>query len=133
MPLTCKRRILRLALSIVLLLLICVAVWFAKGCPPHIPATATAVLRYSTNTEVTLTAEETRMVRQYLKQGHYSFDGAGCPFRDASISFGDAVYGISTDDCPTFQRMDNQKAYEMTEKGRNYIISLFEKYAGHFP
>ncbi|MBR3778317.1 MAG: hypothetical protein IKL13_01155 [Clostridia bacterium] len=139
-----KRRtrtlILWILLSVILLALVCAAVWFFMGCPPGIPARKTAVLCYDdpstsadTPVEVTLTEEETRMVRKYMKQGNRRFDGAGCLFNETSIAFGRKEYAIALDGCPAIREMGNEKAYELSDEGMDYIVSLFEKYAGCFP
>ena len=82
----------------------------------------------------TLTNAETRNVKWILAFGEYQADGAGCPFsEDTSIAFGDRIIAVSTDDCPTVWDITNNKYYTLSESSKDYIDSLFEKYAGCFP
>lgn len=92
--------------------------------------------RKDDNTELTqiLTEEETRNVKAYLSSAEYTPGEGGCPFdEDISITFGDQVFAIAYDDCPGVWLLDSDKYYTMSEEGRNYIVSLFEKYVGYFP
>jgi len=77
----------------------------------------------------TLTEGETQVVKKYLNLARYCHDGAGCPFdENISIAFGDQVFAIATDDCPTIWVVGSNDYYTISDAGRSYIISLFQKY-----
>ena len=81
-----------------------------------------------------LTEEETEKVEAYLSSAEYVPGGVACPFdSETSITFGEQIFAISTDDCPTVLLVGSNQYYRMSEEGRNYIVSLFEKYVGYFP
>ena len=81
-----------------------------------------------------LTEEETKNAKKYLSEAKYSPGVGGCPFdEDVSIVFGDQVFAIAYDDCPCVYLVGSDKYYTMSEEGRNYIVSLYEKYVGYFP
>ena len=83
---------------------------------------------------VTLTAEETKMVKKYLSAAKYEADGAGCPFdENISIAFGDRVFAIGYDSCGTVRDMTMDEDYDLSKEARTYINSLFEKYTGWKP
>ena len=76
-----------------------------------------------------LTAEETSSVKKYLTSARYCHDGAGCPFdENISIAFGDQIFAVATDDCPTVWIVGSDDYYTISDAGRSYIISLFQKY-----
>ena len=81
-----------------------------------------------------LTEEETRIAKAYLSSAEYTPGVGGCPFnKNISITFGDQVFAIAYDGCPIIWILDSDKYYTMSEEGRTYIVSLFEKYVGYFP
>ena len=99
-----------------------------------------ATLKYSgkwmgDTTEVTqiLTEEETRNVKAYLTSATYTPGQGGCPFdEDISITFGDQVFCIAYDGCAGV-RLGTDKYFQISEEGRQYIVSLFVKYVDYFP
>ena len=81
-----------------------------------------------------LTEEESYQVKKYLTESTYLESGAGCPFdENISIIFGDRIFAVSCDDCPTIKDVISKKYYRMSDEGREYIVSLFKKYVGYFP
>lgn len=124
------------------LLLIPVTLLALTGCNRiSIRDDGNAVLRYSDigfgdtgEFSQTLTEEETRMVKEYLTSAAYFSGIAGCPFDErVSIVFGDQIFAIAGDDCPTIWMAGTDKYYTISEEGRKYIVSLFEKYVGSSP
>lgn len=83
-----------------------------------------------------LTEEETRKVKDYLSDAKYdpNIGPGGCYFKESIfISFGEQVFWVSLDDCPTIWYQGNRNGYVLSEEGKDYIDSLFEKYVGYFP
>ena len=98
-----------------------------------------AILRYSGiwfgdqgDYTQTLTEEETRKVKDYLTSAKYNPGVGGCPFDErVSITFADQVFAIAGDGCTTIWIVGTDKYYTISEEGRKYIASLFEKYCGY--
>lgn len=118
------------------------SLFFLVGCNRiSIYSDENAVLKFQgkmlgDNTELTqiLTREETTIAREYLSSAEYTPGQGGCPFdKDISISFGDQIFAIGYDDCPSVYWINSDKCYTVSTEGRNYIVSLFEKYVGYFP
>ena len=111
------------------------------GCSPiMITTNDNAVLKYDNswkrghiNLTQTLTAEETRVVKDYLTSAEYTPGAGGCPFSEkASITFGDQIFAFSQDGCHGIWIIGTDRYYSLSDEGYNYIVSLFEKYAGEF-
>ena len=122
------------------LLLIPVTLLALTGCNRiSIRDDGNAVLRYSDigfgdtgEFSQTLTEEETRNVKEYLTSAEYSPGVGGCPFDErVSITFADQVFAIAGDGCTTIWIVGTDKYYTISEEGRKYIASLFEKYCGY--
>ena len=87
----------------------------------------------STELTKTLTEEETYTVKTFLSSAEHS-SGVGCPFdENISITFGDQVFAIAYDDCPSIWLVGSDKYYTLSKEGTAYIVSLFEEYVGYFP
>lgn len=76
----------------------------------------------------TLTAEETERVEEILEDADYIPGGAGCPFKNLSISFGEREIAISTDGCNTALDKERERYYQMSGEDYAYILSLFVDY-----
>jgi hypothetical protein len=123
-------------------LLIAISLFSLAGCN-HISINydGNATLNFSgkakdDNTELTqiLTEEESLKVKTYLSNAKYTPGQGGCPFDESiSITFGNQIFAIAYDDCPGVWLPGTDKYYKISEEGRNYIVSLFEKYVGYFP
>lgn len=127
---------------ILAVLLFVTALFVLTGCNHiFIDYEGDAVLKYcgkweGDNTDITqvLTKEETNKVKTYLCSATYTPGQGGCPFdENISITFGDQVFCIAYDDCPGVWILGSDKYYSVSEQGRAYIVSLFEKYVGYFP
>jgi len=89
-----------------------------------------AVLTYK-GTQVTLTPEESYQMWKIFVFKFYRYGIGGCPYEeDVTISFGNAVYAIATDDCYTAKEWNKEKYFEFNRLEFQQIAALFEKYCG---
>ena len=52
---------------------------------------------------------------------------------EIAAEYPDQIFAIGYDDCPSVYWINSDKYYTVSTEGRNYIVSLFEKYVGYFP
>lgn len=89
-----------------------------------------AALRYQ-GTEVTLTAEESALMREIFRFKFYNRGIGGCPFdENTSISFENTVFAIALDDCYSAKDMRNNLFIEFNREEFQEIIAVYEKYFG---
>lgn len=82
----------------------------------------------------TLTPWETRCVKGILASAEPVIGATACLFdEDVSLSVGGQVYAIACDECNMVKGPKEEEYYEISDVGRAYIVSLFEKYVGYFP
>lgn len=81
-----------------------------------------------------LTDEETRKVKSILSAAVRQYSMPACPFdNEISLAFGDRVFAIAYDGCAMVLEAETGKYFAISDDGKEYFISLFEKYAGYFP
>ncbi len=106
----------------------------------HLPRRSIGVLRYEyrqTQQTFSFTEEETRMVRRYLNEAEYRWDGAGCAFQEGGVytytlCFDNRVIVMAHDDCPTVWDVERDRYYEVSDEGWAYLTDLCIRYLG-FP
>lgn len=92
-----------------------------------------AVLHYE-GKDFPLTREEAEQMRKVFRFKFYDFGIGGCPYEeDISISFGDTVFAIATDDCYTAKEWDAERYIEFSRREFEQIAALFKKYCGDTP
>ena len=116
-----------------LLLAVCLLVGLTGCSRISIPSDSNGVLNASDFTQV-LAEEESIKVKEYLTKARWTSGIPGCPFDESiSIAFDDQVFAIAYDDCASIWQAGSEDYYLISEEGRSYIVSLFEKYVGYFP
>lgn len=105
-----------------------------SGCSRiSIPSNSNGALKASGFTQI-LSQEESIKVKKYLTKARCASGIPGCPFdKNISIAFDEQVFAIAYDDCPSVWLAGSEDYYRISEEGRSYIVSLFEKYVGYFP
>jgi uncharacterized protein YbbK (DUF523 family) len=84
--------------------------------------------------KVQLTEEEAAEVKKMFNGKILYYDNPSCGFgEDVSIRFGDQIFSIACDGCPG-AKLENKGLYiYMTQKDKDRIVEIFEKYGGSFP
>ena len=100
-------------------------------------STATAVLVYNrgeTNIATVLTNEEALLVHHIFDGKRLTDgDGSGNFTSDVSIRFGNQIFCISLDSYPLIKIHNNNKTFTISDKDRETIEDLFERYGAPLP
>jgi len=125
-----KKKIWISLLFVVLAILAVVAVfYFTSTCVPL----GEVKLCYE-GTEVVLTSTEASLMRSIFSFKIYNGGIGGCPYEEAiSISFGNTVYAIATDDCYTAKEWQSGRCFEFNPVEFEAIAAMFAKYFGDTP
>lgn len=96
---------------------------------------ANAVLNFvysDKNINVTLNEEESTTIKDMFDRKRLYKDNLACGFTESvSISFDGMVFCVACDMCPII-KFDN-KFFRISEKDREILNLIFEKYGGFFP
>ena len=92
-----------------------------------------ATLHYQ-GADIDLPFGEAMLMRIIFSFKFYDPGIGGCPFEeDISVSFGDTVYAIAKDDCPSAKNWSNSKFIVFNRLEFPQIVALFQKYFGETP
>jgi len=84
------------------------------------------------NKNVTLSAEESEIIKNIFNGQKTHFDNPSCGFtKNISIKFNSQVFCIACDNCPIIKLRG--KYFSISETDRETINRIFEKYGGLFP
>lgn len=82
-----------------------------------------------------LDAEDTAKMSEIFS--NKPLDGGSVPScgfdEDISITFGNQTFAIACDDCAVVKDCKNNKYFDISNEDKEYIVSVFEEYGGHFP
>jgi hypothetical protein len=88
------------------------------------------------NIDERLSKSDSEEIKKILNNRSLFSDNPSCGFsKDISFQFneGDIIYSIARDTCPIFKDEKTGKYFQISEKERNKINKILEKYGASFP